>query len=486
MNTARGLSTQPNESTRTLTAASKLLAKSLAAIGTAVLVVGLVTVPGWVPPAAGVPVSVAAVEAPGRPGAALELGSGASQRLSAASAPRSEAATPPLITSDLADAAIGRFGTRTSKTFVVVVDGSKLRYLWQHRSASGSWKTISGARSARYTARASKWANGTRFRVIVTGEGGKVVSATAKLTVLSPTRTPARDAEAAFALAGLSQGVDLSAYQHTPSQKVRLKAIAAWAGGDGFALLRNGSGARPIKQLYTSACTNRSGKTGGEPVTMDCAYRGFADAAQGAGLSLGHYWFNGWVTSIDTTPKNLFSGDYTPADSARQFVKWLKRYGNYTRASTDPLVLDIEAGHAWTKTYKGKTYKRTLRAWNPTEATEFLTTVKDLLTSDGYQPNLYVYMSANAAARESAGRFVWTDVAGIARLWVASWGTNNGRIPDSLPKVGPWVDHGGWSIWQYTSNAGIPGDGVGALDADIAKADAWTPPAPVEFATDVP
>jgi hypothetical protein len=201
----------------------------------------------------------------------------------------------------------------------------------------------------------------------------------------------------------------------------------------------------------------------------------FADAAVSHGLSLGHYWFNGWITSIDTTSRNLFSGDYTPADSARQFVDWLKTDGNYTTTSTDPLVLDIEAGRSWTKTYKGKTYKRTLRAWNPAEATEFITTVKDLLTAGGYQPNLYVYMSANATLRKSSGVYVWTAVAPIARLWVASWGTNNGRIPDALPNVGPWVDFGGWSIWQYTSNANLPGDGVGAIDGDIAMADAWTP-----------
>jgi hypothetical protein len=74
------------------------------------------------------------------------------------------------------------------------------------------------------------------------------------------------------------------------------------------------------------------------------------------------------------------------------------------------------------------------------------------------------------------GSFVWTPVAGIARLWVASWGTNNGRIPQSLPKVGPWEGYDGWSIWQYTSNARIAGDGLpGGLDADIATADAWTP-----------
>ena len=393
-----------------------------------------------------------------------------------AATPSANPNAPTAIVLDLADATIGRYGTRTKVRFVVVADGAKLRYAWQRRASSGgSWKTIKGAKASRYTASAKTWANGTRFRVVVKGADRTVTSSVAKLTVLSPTRTPAADAEKAFGLTGLTQGVDLSAYQHTPSAKVKLPAVASWAGAGGFALLRNGSGARPIKQRYTSACTGRSHKTGGKPVVEDCAYARFADAAQARWLKLGHYWFNGWITSIDTTPKNLFSGDHTPEDSAGAFVAWLIRDGNYTRASTDPLVLDIEAGHAWTKTSKGKKFTRTLRAWNPTEATAWLAAVRDRLTSQGYQANLYVYMSANAADKQVLGTYKWAGVAGIARLWVASWGTNNGRIPTTLPKVGPWAGFGGWSIWQYTSNANIPGDGVAALDGDIATADAWTP-----------
>ena len=392
------------------------------------------------------------------------------------------AAAPPVvptaITSDPADATIGRYGTRTSATFRVSAVGSALRYTWQQRpSEEASWRAISKAKSATYTAKAATWANGTSFRAVVTGTDRTVTSSAAKLTVLFPTRTPAKDAEAAFGLTGLTQGVDLSAYQHTPAGRVNLKAIARWAGSDGFTILRNGSGARPIKQSYTSACTNKPGKTGGKPVTQDCAYRRLADASQASGLALGHYWFNGWISTIDTTKRQLFAGGYTPTASAKQFVTWLKADGNYTRTSADPLVLDVEAGHAWTKTSKGKSYKVKLRAWNPDEATEFLTTVKALLIEDGYRPNLYVYLSANAAAKESAdGGYVWSNVAGIARLWVASWGTNNGRIPTTQPKVGPWAYYGGWSIWQYTSNARIAGDGVpGGIDGDLAMPDAWQP-----------
>ncbi len=391
-------------------------------------------------------------------------------------APSATPTGPTTILVDPADASVGWYGVRTKTRFTVVAQGSNLRYKWQRQAASGgSWKAVKGATSSHYTARARSWASGTRFRVVVKGADRTVTSSAAKLTVLFPTRKPAADAEKAFGLAGLTQGVDISAYQHAPGELVKLSAVASWARVGGFAMLRNGSGARPIKQTYTSACTGKTHKTAGVPVVEDCAYARFADGAKGKGLRLGHYWFNGWISSIDTTPKKLFSGDHTPEDSARQFVRWLLKDGNYTRASTDPLVLDIEAGHAWTKTSKGKKYTRKLRAWNPAEATAWLTTVRDLLTVSGYNANLYVYMSANAADRQVLGVYKWAEVAPIARLWVASWGTDNGRIPESLPKVGPWAGFGGWSIWQYTSNAHIRGDGVSAIDGDIAMADAWTP-----------
>ncbi len=380
------------------------------------------------------------------------------------------------ITSSPRDATIGRYGTRTRATFSVKASGTNLRYSWQGKVPGGSWKTIPSARKSSYVAKASTWKSGTLFRAVVRGDQGSATSDSAKLTLLLPTKTPAADAEAAFGLSGLTQGVDLSAYQYTPSGRVKMSAIRSWATKDGFTMLRTGSGARPTHQTYVSACTGKTGKTGRTPVTEDCAYARLADAARASGLSLGHYWFNGWITSIDTTRQNLFSGDYTTADSARQFVKWLKADGNYTKSSTDPLVLDIEKGHAWVKTYKGKKYTMSLRAWNADEATHFLTTVKALLTDQGYHPNIYVYMSANAASKRAEdGAWYWGNVAGIARLWVASWGTNNGRIPDAEPKVGPWVNYGGWSIWQYTSNARIAGSGVGGIDADVAKPDAWKP-----------
>ncbi|MBA3019817.1 MAG: hypothetical protein FP817_01765 [Propionicimonas sp.] len=388
-------------------------------------------------------------------------------------APQAKKTKKTKITKQPGSATIGRYGTRTSITFKVKATGTKLRYRWQHHPASGGvWKTISGAKKSKYTAKVSSWSKTTLFRVVVKGKKGTKTSKTVTLTVAYPTNTPAADAQRAFGLTGVTQGVDLSAWQYSTSGKIRMSAVASWVGNTGFTILRNGSGSRPIKTSYTDICTGKANATGSTPVTKDCAYPTLADAATARKVHTGHYWFNGWISSIDTTSSQAFAGGYTPEQSAQQFVALLLADGNYTKASTDPLVLDIEAGSAWTKTVSGKKKTLKLRAWSPSEATRFLNTTKALLTADGYQANLYVYMSANATAVKANGSYLWQDVAKITRLWVASWGTNNGRIPTAQPKTGPWTT---WSIWQYTCEARISGSGVGGLDADIAKADAWTP-----------
>lgn len=379
------------------------------------------------------------------------------------------------ITTQPKSATINRYGTGTSVTLKVKASGTKLKYAWQSRPASGSWKSIKKATKSSYKVTSSTWANGTKFRVKVSGSKGAVTSKTATLTVRQPTNTPAKDAAKAFGLKGLSQGVDLSSYQYAPSAKVKPSVLADWAGDNGFAILRLGSGARPINHDYTDACNGKARSTGSVPAVADCAYAALSDQVKAAGLRQGAYWFNGWTTGVDTTPGNLFAGSHTPEKSAARFVEWLKADGNYTKSSTNPLVIDVEAGGTYTKTSKGKTYTHKLRAWKPAEAYRFLTTVKALLTEDGYRANLYVYLTGAMAEQKSGNKYLWSDVAGIARLWVASWGANNGRVPSSLPRVGPWSSHGGWSIWQFTSNLRIAGDGVDALDGDIATKDAWTP-----------
>lgn len=383
------------------------------------------------------------------------------------------AVTPTKVLTQPASATTNRYGVATSAKFRVTAAGTKLSYQWQAlKPKAKKWVSISGAKSSTYTAKGSKWPSGTRFRVIVRGKAGSVTSAAAKLTLRFPSKTPAADAQKAFELSGLRQGVDLSAYQWAPKKKVKLAAVKTWTGPKGFVVLRAASGAKPIKQSYVNACTGKKAKTGAKPVDKDCAYPTLADKVEAAKLGLGHYWFNGWIDSIDTTPGNLFSAGYTPTDTANQFYAWLITDGNYTKTDTDPIVMDVEKGRAWTTTKSGKKYTRSLRAWNPAEVTEFLTVLKAKLIDSGHRPNLYVYMGANAANVIDGGEYVWSPVAPLARLWVASWGKDNGRIPDSQPLTGPWDE---WSIWQYTSNLRISGSGVGALDGDIAKADAWTP-----------
>lgn len=63
----------------------------------------------------------------------------------------------------------------------------------------------------------------------------------------------------------------------------------------------------------------------------------------------------------------------------------------------------------------------------------------------------------------------WSAVAAKTRLWVASWGANNGTKPVSQPSYKYWNT---WSIWQYTSKGKISGIN-GNVDLDYAKADAW-------------
>lgn len=388
----------------------------------------------------------------------------------------SSSSKKPKITSQPKSVTISRYGNDTQATFKVSATGTSRKYKWQQRpNASGSWKTISGATKSSYVARSDAWASGTQFRVKVSNKYGTATSSTVTLSVLQPTKTPAKDAEKAFGLTGLRQGVDLSAFQYEPNARVKMGVIADWAGNDGFVILRAGTGRYPKDQSYQDSCTWKTVKTGAQPLVADCAYPTLAKHAKDAKLPRGHYWFNGWISTIDTTSGKLFANGNTPTASAKKFVSLVKADGNYTKSSTDPLVLDIEPGSTYTKTAGGKKYKIAQRAWNPAEAQEFLKVVRSELTKDGYQANLYVYMNMSEATRTANGKYVWVDVAKTTRLWIARWDKNNGRIPAAQPSTGPWAKYGGWSIWQYSANVRISGSGVGPIDGDIAKKDAWTP-----------
>ncbi len=108
----------------------------------------------------------------GNPGASSASGGGSGDLTTTpptlSTAPEATPTGPTTILVDLADATIGRYGTRTKARFDVVAQGPKLRYVWQRQSPSGgAWKAIKGATSSHYTARARSWATGTRFRVVV-------------------------------------------------------------------------------------------------------------------------------------------------------------------------------------------------------------------------------------------------------------------------------------------------------------------------------
>lgn len=382
----------------------------------------------------------------------------------------------PKITTHPKSATISRYGTDTQVTLKTKATGSKLKYSWQQRpSSNAAWSTVAGATKTSLAIKADKWPSGSQFRVKVKNKYGSVYSKAATLSVLQPTKTPAKDAEKAFGLTGLRQGLDLSAYQYEPNARVKMNKVAEWAGKDGFVILRTGTGRYPINTQYQDSCTWKDVKTGTVPIVADCAYPTLAKHAQAAKLPLGHYWFNGWISTIDTTAGKLFANGYTPTASAKQFVNLVKAGGNYTKTSTDPLVLDIEPGSTYTKTAGGKKYTISQRGWNPSEAMEFLTVARNELAKDGYQANLYVYMSMSQATRTENGKYAWAEVAKISRLWIARWDKNNGRIPASQPDTGPWAKYGGWSIWQYSANVRIADSGVGPLDGDIAKKDAWKP-----------
>lgn len=408
--------------------------------------------------------------APGAPAQAAPLSQAIAPTLTAPSVILPTRVTRPRITKQPKSAIINRYGVGTSVKLRVTATGTKLRYQWQYRSG-GKWHSIKGATKSTYRVRSSRWTHGGKFRVKVTRKTVRRSSHSATVRVRYPTKTPAKDAQTRFGLSGLRQGVDLSSWQYLPSGRIRMSAVKSWVGTGGFTILRTGSGTRPINKKYVDACTGATKYVGSVPVVEDCAYATFADQARSLGLRTGHYWFNGWISSLDTTTGDKFSGSFSAANSADRYFTWLTTDGNYTKTSTDPLVLDIESGGTWLDS-TGK-LRQKLRAWTPAEATEYINRLKYRLTSAGYKANVYVYMSSNAASAMSGSTYRWQSVAPIARLWVASWGKDNGRIPDSQPKVGPWASHGGWSIWQYTSNARISGSGVTALDGDIAKSTAW-------------
>jgi Matrixin len=101
---------------------------------------------------------------------------GATQDAHAASASKTSITTQPTATA---------VAPGTKARFTVAATGTHLTYRWTVRSG-GSWKTV-GTTRVLHTKATTRSESGTRYRVVVTGTSGKVVSSTAVLYV---SRTP--------------------------------------------------------------------------------------------------------------------------------------------------------------------------------------------------------------------------------------------------------------------------------------------------------
>jgi lysozyme len=149
------------------------------------------------------------------------------------------------------------------------------------------------------------------------------------------------------------------------------------------------------------------------------------DGARAAGLTVGHYWL---------------AGDFqTPTQAADYFADHLHDYRTGDVVALDDEVLDDST-----------------RLWNDTAVATFFQRLHTRLGD--YVPWFYI-----GAADLRAGTWPRTIATG-AKLWVASWGANNGSYPGEPNLGGAYPT---WSVHQYTS-AGSTG-GSARVDLDAAR-----------------
>lgn len=96
---------------------------------------------------------------------------------------------PPVITTQPADLAVT---AGAAATFMVSATGDITSYRWQRSTdGGGSWTDIAGATTSTLALTSTTLADDSlRFRVLITGAGGTVTSATARLTVTAPSGQP--------------------------------------------------------------------------------------------------------------------------------------------------------------------------------------------------------------------------------------------------------------------------------------------------------
>lgn len=190
-------------------------------------------------------------------------------------------------------------------------------------------------------------------------------------------------------------------------------------------------------------------KTGGSQLRsgpyVSPYYTRQVDAARAAGLKVGHYWV---------------SGDFqTPTAAADYFVDHLHGYQPGDVLALDDEILDDST-----------------TLWNDAKVATFVNEVKRRLPSA--VPWFYISASPLRSGTWSA------TVATGAKLWVASYGANDGTYPGA-PSIG--TAYPSWAVHQYTSKGSVGGVTV---DRDRALASAFgtggTTPSPTPTPTAAP
>jgi GH25 family lysozyme M1 (1,4-beta-N-acetylmuramidase) len=232
----------------------------------------------------------------------------------------------------------------------------------------------------------------------------RIVTMAGAALLLTAGTLPAVSAEA-YAASGAAEGIDVA----TP--QASLSFTAAASGGKGFAVVKEGG-----SQL-----------SGGPYVSPH--YTAQVDAARSAGLRVGHYWL---------------SGDFqSPTAAADYFAANLHDYRSGDVVALDDEVLDDSTA-----------------LWTDASVAAFFTEVKAKL--GGVVPWFYI-----SAASLRAHTWASTQATG-AKLWVASWGANDGTRTD--PDLGGAYPD--WAVQQYTSRGSVGGV---TTDLDYAKAGAFDP-----------
>lgn len=162
-------------------------------------------------------------------------------------------------------------------------------------------------------------------------------------------------------------------------------------------------------------------------------YKDQLDRARAQQQEIIHYWFNGRRNGL------------TPEASADFMANKIDL------KQGEIIAIDVEDEEA-----------TATKAWSPGEVASFITQLRK------HFPGIkgLVYMSDSLADSGD-----WRNVVSLGwELWNASWGANNGD-PGTPPSTDDWSYY---TVWQYSSNEKVPGNGNGNTDGNLGKIDTWS------------